>query len=50
VSDVVPWHPTDKIIDFEENMSKCIRIGVDAMAILIRWDKSKGSAKHWVPR
>lgn len=39
VSDVVPWHPTDKVIDFEENMSQCIRIGIDALAALIRADK-----------
>ena len=50
VSDVVPWRPTDRKIDFERNMSQCMRIGVDALGILIRWDRSKGSAKHWAPR
>jgi len=49
VSDVVPWHPTDKVIDFERNMSQCIRIGVDALGILIAWDKKKGSSKYWTP-
>lgn len=50
VSDVVPWHPTEKIIDFEKNMSKCIQVGVEGLRTLIRWDKQKGRARYWVPR
>lgn len=49
ISDVVPWHPTEKKIDFEQNMSKCIRIGIDAMSILIKWDKKKGASNYWTP-
>lgn len=49
VSDVVPWHPTEKVIDFEDNMSECIRVGVDAMRTLVSWDKKKGKAKFWCP-
>jgi len=49
VSDVVPWHPTEKIIDFEQNMSDCIRVGVDAMRTLIRWDAMKRGSKFWTP-
>ena len=49
VSDVVPWHPTDRIIDFEKNMTKCIQIGIDAMSILIKWDKQKGASNYWTP-
>lgn len=49
VSDVVPWHPTDKTIDFEDNMSECIKVGVEAMRTLISWDKKKGSAMFWCP-
>jgi uridine phosphorylase len=49
VSDVVPWHPTEKTIDFEENMSACISVGVEAMRTLIAWDKKKGNARFWCP-
>ena len=49
VSDVVPWHPTEKVIDFEQNMTDCIKIGVDAMKTLIEWDKRKKGAKFWTP-
>jgi uridine phosphorylase len=49
ISDVVPWHPTEKAIDFEQNMSDCIRVGVDAMRTLIKWDAAKGTAVHWCP-
>ncbi|MCU0852675.1 MAG: nucleoside phosphorylase [Thermoplasmata archaeon] len=49
VSDVVPWHPTEKIIDAEKNMSDCIAVGIDAMRTLIGWDKQKGSSKYWSP-
>ncbi len=41
VSDVVPWHPTDKMIDFEENMSACIGVALEAMSTLIHWDKDR---------
>ncbi|MDH4123640.1 MAG: hypothetical protein OEV21_06125, partial [Thermoplasmata archaeon] len=50
VSDVVPWHPTDKTIDFERNMSECIGIGIDALRTLIKWDKEKGPSKFWTPK
>ncbi|MEM4262491.1 MAG: nucleoside phosphorylase [Thermoplasmata archaeon] len=50
VSDVVPWHPTEKIIDFEKNMSKCIQVGVEGIRTLIRWDRQKGRARYWIPR
>jgi len=45
VSDVVPWHPTEKVIDSEKNMLDCIKVGVEGMRTLISWDKSK-SGKH----
>jgi len=45
VSDVVPWHPTEKMLDFEQNMLDCIKVGVDGMRTLISWDKLK-SGKH----
>ena len=45
VSDVVPWHPTEKVIDAEQNMADCIKVGVDGMRTLIRWD-SKRSGRH----
>ena len=49
VSDVAPWHPTEKIIDFEKNITQCIRIGVDAMTTLIQWDKRRGKTGYWSP-
>lgn len=49
VSDVVPWHPTEKVVDFEQNMTDCIKVGVEAMRILIGWDKKKKGAKFWCP-
>jgi uridine phosphorylase len=49
VSDVVPWHPTEKAIDFEDNMADCIRVGVEAMRTLISWDKKRGAARFWCP-
>jgi uridine phosphorylase len=49
VSDVVPWHPTDGAINFEENISDCIRVGIGAMRNLIDWDREKGTARHWSP-
>ena len=50
ISDVVPWHPTKKIVDFEKNMNKCIQVGVEGLRTLIRWDRQKGRARYWVPR
>lgn len=50
VSDVVPWHPTDKAIDFEESVTECINVGVEALKTLISWDKKKGRAeRYWSP-
>lgn len=49
VSDVVPWHPTDKVIDFEQNMADCIAVGVEAMRTLISWDAKKKGSKYWSP-
>lgn len=49
VSDVVPWHPTDDIINFEENISDCIRVGIEGMRRLIAWDNEKGNARRWYP-
>jgi len=49
VSDVVPWRPTDKIIDFEESMTACIGVAVRAMGKLIDWDRKRGSRPHWYP-
>jgi len=49
VSDVVPWHPTDKVIDFEQNMTDCINVGVEAMKTLISWDAKKSDSKFWSP-
>ncbi|RPJ49059.1 MAG: uridine phosphorylase [Candidatus Latescibacterota bacterium] len=50
VSDVVPWHPTDTSINFEENIAACIQVGALAMKRLVDWDREKGAAKHWFPR
>ncbi len=49
VSDVVPWHPTEKILDFEQNMADCIAVGVAAMTRLVEWDKAKGNSRFWSP-
>jgi uridine phosphorylase len=49
VSDVVPWHPTDRVIDFEQNMTDCIRVGVEGMRTLIAWDKNKKGNRFWCP-
>jgi uridine phosphorylase len=49
VSDAVPWHPTEKVVDFEQNMADCIKVGIEAMRILIGWDKKKKGAKFWYP-
>ncbi len=45
VSDVVPWHPTEGIIDAEQNMMDCIKVGVDGLRTLISWDR-KRSGRH----
>jgi len=49
VSDVVPWHPTEKVIDFEQNMADCIKVGVEGMRTLIAWDARKKGSKFWTP-
>ncbi|MGQ9588477.1 MAG: nucleoside phosphorylase [Thermoplasmata archaeon] len=49
ISDVVPWHPTEKVIDFEQNMADCIKVGVEGMRTLISWDSKKKGAKFWSP-
>ena len=50
VSDMVPWHPTGEIINFEENITDCIRAGIAGMRRLILWDREKGDAARWYPR
>lgn len=40
VSDVVPWHPTENILDSEQNMMDCIRVGVEGMRTLIAQDRA----------
>lgn len=49
ISDVVPWHPTEEIINFEENITDCIRVGIGGMKNLIEWDRERGTRKHWHP-
>jgi len=49
ISDVVPWHPTEGVIDSEQNMTDCISVGIEAMKILISWDSSKKGSKFWSP-
>ena len=49
VSDVVPWHPTENVLDFEQNMMDCIGVGVEAMRTLISWDKKTGKGVPWCP-
>lgn len=49
ISDVVPWHPTDSTLDFDQNMMDCIRVGVEAMRTLISWDKLAGKGVRWCP-
>jgi len=41
VSDVVPWHPTDTVLDSEQNMMDCISVAVGAMRMLISADKNE---------
>jgi uridine phosphorylase len=49
VSDVVPWHPTDEIINFEENITDCIRAAARGLGQLIRWDREQGDRSFWWP-
>ena len=49
VSDVVPWHPTEGVIDSEQNMMDCIKVAVEGMHTLISWDKNKKGARFWSP-
>jgi len=49
ISDVTPWHPTEGVVDFEQNIADCIRIGVEGMKTLIAWDRRKKGAKFWAP-
>lgn len=48
VSDVVPWHPTEGVLDFEGNMLDCIDVAVEAMRTLMSWDKGK-KGKFFAP-
>jgi len=48
VSDVVPWHPTEKVVDFEQNMTDCIQVGVEGMRTLLSMDRGK-NGKYWSP-
>ena len=41
VSDVVPWHPTEQMLDFEQNMMDCIKVGVEGMRSVISHDRTK---------
>lgn len=47
VSDVVPWHPTEEIINFEENITDCIRVGIGGMGNLIEMDRERGDRRYW---
>lgn len=49
VSDVTPWHPTEKVVDFEQNMSDCIKVGLEGMRILMAWDAEKKGSRFWSP-
>lgn len=49
VSDVVPWHPTDVALDFDQNVMDCIEVGVDAMRTLMSWDRSTDKGARWCP-
>ncbi|UCE90842.1 MAG: nucleoside phosphorylase [Methanobacteriota archaeon] len=41
VSDVVPWHPTEEVLNFEKNILDCIKIGVEGMRTIMTQDKAK---------
>jgi uridine phosphorylase len=51
ISDIVPWHPTEKVIDFEENVTDCIRTGIEGLRTLMSWDREKKEKgeRHWSP-
>lgn len=49
VSDVVPWHPTEKVLDFEQNMMDCISVAVDGMKTVMSWDRRCGRDRAWCP-
>jgi len=49
VSDVVPWRPTEKVVDFEKSMSDCIGVGIEGMRILMSMD-SKRKQGYWSPQ
>ena len=49
ISDVTPWHPTEGVVDFDQNMTDCIKIGVEGLRTLIAWDKKKKGSKFWAP-
>ena len=49
VSDVVPWHPTEKVIDFEKNMADCMKVGIEGLKTLIAWDGQRKGSKFWSP-
>ncbi len=49
ISDVVPWHQTEKVVDFEQNMTDCIRAGVEGMRILLSMDAKK-KGRYWSPQ
>jgi uridine phosphorylase len=49
ISDVVPWHPTEKIIDSEQNIAECIKVGVEGMRTIIKWDSKKKTNRFWSP-
>ena len=49
IADVVPWRPTEKMLDFERNMTDCIKIGIEGMRTLMAWDKRKRGGRFWCP-
>lgn len=49
ISDVVPWHPTEKIVDFEQSMTDCIRVGIEGMRLLLSMD-AKRKGRYWSPK
>jgi len=49
ISDVVPWHPTEGIIDSERNITDCISVAVEAMKTLMSWDSRKKNSEFWSP-
>ena len=49
ISDLVPWHPTEKVLDFEQNMADCIKVGVEGMRTVIARDKKKKGSRYLSP-